>query len=32
MICKIPAKLEDSNTEAMVLAATIKKNFEGVGV
>jgi hypothetical protein len=31
MIYDILAELEDSNTEAMVLAATIKKNFEVVG-
>jgi len=32
MIYDILAELEDSNTEAMVLAVTIKKNFEEVGV
>ncbi|KAF5409928.1 MAG: hypothetical protein C5S47_08200 [Candidatus Methanogasteraceae archaeon] len=32
MICDILAELEDLNAEAAVLATTINKNFEGMGV
>ena len=32
MICDIHMEMEDLNAEAAVLAATLKKNFEEVGV
>ncbi len=31
-LCEIDVELEDLNAEAVILAATIKRNFEELGV